>query len=383
MIAVLPRAGWILACVALAAAPGHAQSGADGAFAIDDSLFQPIRLPPVLSFGYPPNEIYVPRFIELIRRRQFDSLDLAFDRLAADVRRDVRNEMRFADAFDAADRDDSTLLASIDAWIAAKPRSAHARVARARYHLATAWRRRGKAYIRDTPAENLRGMEEYARRALDDVRAGLQLDSTHLIAYDIGISVMQIAGSHDAALQLMSRGESMHPGSYLLPRAFIAMLWPRWGGSEELMVQFAERAAQDSGRNPRLVTLRGAVYENRASDSSLAGNYAGAVRELNKAVAYGPDRVYLAARGIAYFRLGAYEYAFNDLRHALIERSQDTEVLEYYGRTLVELAARANPSIRPTILARATETLNLAVYLDPSNERTRTALARVRRMAGQ
>lgn len=384
MIAVLPRAGWILAGVALVAASARAQSGSrNGTIAIPDSLFQPIRLPPVTSFGYPPNEIYIPRFIDLIRGRQFDSLDLAYDRLAADVRRDVRNEMRFADAFDAADRDDSTLLAGLDAWVAAKPRSAHARVARARYHFATAWRRRGKDYIRDTAPENLRGMGEYARRAMDDIRAGLQIDSTHLIAYAIGIGVMQIAGSHDEALRLVNRGLAMHPGSYLLPRLFISMLWPRWGGTEELMAQFAERAAEDSALNPRLVALRGAVHENRANDSSLAGNYAGAVRELNKALAYGPERAYLRARGIAYFRLGAYEYAFNDLRYALIERSQDEEVLEYYGRTLVELAARANASIRPTILARAIETLTLAAYLDPSNERSRAALTRARRMAGQ
>jgi tetratricopeptide (TPR) repeat protein len=373
----------LVAAIALFASPGDAQSSSRGALAIDDSLFQPIHLPETISFGYPPNEIFLPRIVELIRQQQFDSLDTMFDRLAADVKRDVRNEVRFGDAFDAADRNDPELLANIDAWISKKPRSAHARVARARYHLAAAWRRRGRDYIKDTPAEKIRGMKESATKALDDAIVGLRIDSTHIEAYSIGIDVMQLAGRHDAAFQLMTRGMRMHPGTYLLPRSFVLMLWPRWGGTEDLIEQFAERAAQDSALNPRLVTLRGAVHENRANDSSLAGNQAGAVRESNKALAFGPERFYLADRGEAYYRMGAYEYAFHDLRAVVIERSQDKDALYFYGRTLVELATRARPAIRSTILDRAIEVLTLAVYLDPSRANAQTALDRALQMAGK
>jgi tetratricopeptide (TPR) repeat protein len=381
------RGVWLAALFVLIASPSAssaAQSGSTAStVALDDSVFLPIRSPATISFGYPPNDIFLPRIIEQMRRQQFDSLDAMFGELAADVRRDVRNEVRLADAFEAAERDEPELLAHLDVWIAARPSSAHARVARARYRLAEAWRRRGGAYIRDTPPERLRGMQESATKAFQDVVAALRVDSTHMIAYETGIDLMQLAGSHEAAFQLMERGLAMHPGSYGLPKSFVGMLWPRWGGSEELMMKFAERAAQDSARNPRLVTLRGAVNETRAYDSTLAGNYAGAVREMNKALAYGPERLYLRARGKAYFRLGAYEYAFNDLRAVIIERSQDKEALDYYGRTLVQLATRARPGIRSTILDRAVEVLTLASYLDPSNTNVRAALDRAMKMAGK
>jgi len=364
----------------LIATSGSAQSGG---ISIPDSMFQPIRLPETAAFGYPPNETYLPRFVELIRKRQFDSLDTIYDGLEADVQRDVRNEQRFGDAFDATDRNEPALLTALDAWVAAKPRSAHAHVARARYHYAAAWRRRGNGYIKDTPPERLKGMAESAEAAMRDVVAGLMLDSTHLVGHAIGIGVMRLAGAHDRAFQLMVHGVTLHPGSYLLPATFASMLWPRWGGTEEILMDFGERAAQDSAKNPRLVTLRGVVHENRANDSSLARNYAGAVRELNKALAYGPEIRYLRARGIAYYRLQAYEYAFNDLRTVIMEQSQDREVLDYYGSTLVELASRARPAVRPTILARAREVLRLAVYLDPGNEHARTALDRATSMSGQ
>ena len=360
-----------------------AQQPATQSITLPDSVFQPIRLPPTLSFGYPANGIFAPQIHDLTRRRDFNALEAMFGELASDVARDVKNETRFLDAFEAFNRDEPALLASIDAWIAARPRSAHARVARANYHFATAWRRRGQAYVVDTPAENLAGMREFSEKALVDVNAALERDSTHLIAYQVLIGVTQLFGQHDVASRALVRGVSFHRGSYVLYRGFVAMLWPRWGGSEDVMIKFGDRAAGDAGDNPRLATLRGAVHESRAYDSTLAGNHAGAVRELNKALAFGPELHYLVDRGRAYFRLGAYQYAFNDLRLAVMEQSQNREALEFYGRTLVEIAVAARPAIRPTILDRAIETLTLAAYLEPANAAVKTALDRARELAAK
>ena len=367
--------GWLLAVVVFAG-PAGAQWAT-----IPDSMFLPITLPSTISFGYPPNAIYLPHIHDLARRRQFDSLDAMFNELEADVASDVRNEIRFSDAFEAFARDEPALLESIDAWVRSRPRSPHAYVARASYHVATAWRRRGKAYVRDTPPENIRGMETFAKKAVDDLQAALLRDSTHLVAYETLIGVLQLFGAHDLASQILVRGTSLHRGSSILYRSFVHMLWPRWGGSEDSMIDFAERVARDVADNPRLETLRGAVHESRAYDSTLANNLAGAVRELNKALAFGPERTYLLARGKAYYGLGAYEYAFHDLRAAMIERSQDSETLDYYGRTLVELATRARPEIRGAVLDRAIETLTLASYLEPSNTAVTTALAKAKGMA--
>ena len=368
-------------CAAVVRAPAAAQG--TGAPGIADSLFQPITLPATISFGYPPNTTFAPQIHDLTRRRDFSALEAMFGQLAADVRDDVKHETRYGDAFEAFERDEPALLESIDAWIAAHPRSAHAYAARAHYHFATAWRRRGNDYIRNTPPENLRGMEEFSRKAIADVTAALERDTTHFGAYEILVGVTQLFGEHRFAYEALQRALKIYRGSYRLHAAFVHMLWPRWGGTEELITSYSDRAAEDASINPRLVTLRGAVHETRANDSSLAGNEAGAVRELNKALAFGPERAYLFRRGRAYFRLGAYEYAFHDLRTVIIEQSQHPEALEYYGRTLIELATRARPAIRPTILARAIESLTLAAYLAPSNTRIAPALARARRMAGQ
>jgi len=67
----------------------------------------------------------------------------------------------------------------------------------------------------------------------------------------------------------------------------------------------------------------------------------------------------------------------------MIESSQDSEVLSFYGRTLVELASRDSPATRPKVLDRALETLALATYLAPTDAAARAALDRARRMAGR
>jgi len=378
------RLVWLVAVASLVGPASGAQTVSPApAVAIPDSMFEPITLPAEGPYGYPPNAVYLPQIMDLARRRSFDSLETMFRGLEADVARDVRNEARFSDAFQAFARDEPPLLESLDAWVAARPRSAHALVARATYHVATARRRRGNAAVRDVPPEGLEAMQEFSKRAIDDLTAAVQRDSTHLVAYETMIGATQLAGARDAATQALTRGLAMHRGSFNLYHAFVLTLWPRWGGSEQAMADFGERAARDSASNPRLVTLRGAVYQSRAYDSTLAGNYAGAVRELNRAVGFGPERTYLRDRGEAYFRLAAYEYAFNDLRAAMIESSQDSEVLSFYGRTLVELAARVSPATRPKVLDRALETLALATYLAPTDAAARAALDRARRMAGR
>src|SRR5829696_2231509 len=74
------------------AAQGAAGTGSAGSgIALDDSVFQPVRLPSTLAFGYPPNDVHIPRLVELMRQRQFDSLETIYAGLQADVMRDVRH----------------------------------------------------------------------------------------------------------------------------------------------------------------------------------------------------------------------------------------------------------------------------------------------------
>jgi len=361
----------LLIVALIAAAPISAQKPSAPperqVFVIDDPLFRPLTFPAVLPFGYPPNTIHKPTVLGYFKNRQFDSLEILLGGLRRDVVRDPRYEDRLFAALRVLDSDDPELLASIDAWIKTKPRSAHAHVARAHYHLYAAWRARGVRYIRDTPPERVVRMEMFAKLALLDIDAGLAIDSTYLPAFDAAIRVLQIYGSNEDAAAAARRGLSFHPGSYELHNDFMQVLKPRWGGSYELMAEFAELAARSTFINPRLATLRGAISEDLAFDLSRSNKYEEELAELTKALAYGPDWRYLLARGVVYYYLKQYDKALNDLHDSLIQYPESAETLKYYGGALLELSVTVAPSIRGTVLDRATEALRLAAYLSPGD----------------
>lgn len=342
---------------------------------LPDSLFKPITSPALLPFGYPANDTHKPTILEFIRTRRFEELEGLLSALHQAVREDIRHEMRLFTAFEAVKRNDAQLLSNINAWIEARPQSADAIVARATYNLAAAWRTRGFKYVKDTPESRMRGMGARLELTVEDARAALAIDSTHLIAYDILLEVIQLGGAHGIGVQILQRGLAVHPASYLLRASFMETLKPRWGGSYELMQAFAEASAKDSARNPRMVTLRGSALQEQAftlivplpEDSLRPRDPRSAIDSLTRALEYGPAHDVFLDRGEAYSRLGDHVRAFLDYREALILNPQRTEILAAYGNALIQIASRTTRPIRGSMIDRAAEALALAVYLDPTD----------------
>lgn len=375
------RGAWSLTLALLGAgivfSSAHPQSLSQraGQPSLPDSLFKPLTSPALLPFGYPANDTHKPTILELIRTRRFDELEDLIGSLRRAVQEDVRHEMRLFTAFEAVKRDDAQLLANLNAWIAARPRSADAIVARATYNLAAAWRARGYAYIKDTREARLRRMGDKLELTVKDASAALAIDSTHLVAYDLLLEVIQLGGSHEIGVQILQRGLAVHPASYLLRASFMQSLKPRWGGSYELMRVFAEASVKDSARNPRMVTLRGEALQEQAytlitplpEDSLLRPDHRAAIDSLTRALEYGPAQDVFLDRGEAYLALGDHVRAFLDYREALILNPQSAEILAAYGNTLLQIAHRTSRPIRGSMLDRAAEALALAVYLAPTD----------------
>jgi tetratricopeptide (TPR) repeat protein len=363
--------------IGIAGTAAHAQAPSRGAvpLSLPDSLFQPLVSPAVLPYGYPPNEVHKPEILALIQQRRFDEVENRIGSLRGAVARDARHELRLFTLYDALDREDSVLLARLDEWIVAKPRSANAMAGRALYRYHAAWRARGGAYIANTTVGRLRAMDAQAALAAQDLAAALALDSTHFIPYYIVLGLGQLAGEQEMSYRVLQRALPMFRGTYLLRSMMMGVLKPRWGGSYEAMRIFAEESARDSASNPRLVALRAKVLIEQAftlvhplpEDSLLAPDYRAAIDSLTRALAYGPLAEIYQERGEAYYHLKDYSRAFLDFRQALILDAQDVETASWYGNTLVLLAARARRSVQGSILDRAIEILAFASYLDPAD----------------
>jgi tetratricopeptide (TPR) repeat protein len=333
----------------------------------DDTMFRPLRVPARDPFGYPANLTDKPGLIALARSGQYEALDHVLDSLEAELDADIRSEYRFWDAFQAFFGPDPALEAPLNAWVAERPASAQARIARATYYEGRAWASRGEGSAGDTPDSSLRGMDRYLDLASRDAAAGLRIDSTHLAAYTVQLAVAQLYGRLGEGRQVLTTGLRSHPASYVLRERYMNLLEPRWGGSDEAMEMFARNAAEDSARNPRLAALQGAVHDSRAYDAYLKDDYAGAVSEENQAIAFGAEREFLMARGRAYYFAYDYIRALDDLERALQQRPQHREVLLLHARVLYYMSTGLHGAQRTMAIDRAISEYELLSAIDPTD----------------
>lgn len=111
--------------------------------------------------------------------------------------------------------------------------------------------------------------------------------------------------------------------------AVMNALEPRWGGSYDAMTKFAADAQKYAAQNPRLVSLKGFADEDAGHMASVDSDWKTAIRFFNKALADGGDfaRAY-ESRAWAYYWLGRYDDALEDVSRSDRLRPQNTSALE-------------------------------------------------------
>lgn len=333
----------------------------------DDTIFRPLRVPETDPFGYPANTVDRPRLRAMLLRGDYAALERQLDRLYFQVLTDVRYEYHLVDAFFALTHADAETGRRMDEWVARHPRSAHARLARSGHHAARAWKARGTDWIGGTTEEQIRGMRAAAAVAAEDLRAGQQLEPTHFVGFTMRIDLMRMAGTAPEARAALDAGLRQYPASYLIRDAYMAELEPRWGGSLGEMRRFGRESARLKAQNPRLAALEGAVHAYQAAQHARSDRYADAIREYDRAIAFGPEADFLRGRGRTWLRAGDFVRAHADLEAALQQRPHGPEGLELHGRALYGIARQLPPAIQLTALRRAEADFRLLAQVEPGS----------------
>lgn len=334
---------------------------------IDDSIFRPLRVPETDPFGYPANPVDRPRLAAILLRRDYAALERMLDRTYLQVLQDVRYEYHLVDAFHALGLPGAEIGVRMDEWVARHPRSAHARLARARHHAARAWEARGGAWISETPPERIAAMQAAAAQAVEDLRAGQQLDPAHLVGFTTRLELLRMGGTVPRARAVLNEGLRAYPASYLLRDAYMAGLEPRWGGSLREMRRFGRESARLRARNPRLAALEGAVHAYVGEQHRRGKRFAAALREYDRAIAFGPEADFLRGRGRTWLLAEDFVRAHADLEAALQQRPQGPEGLELHGRALTGIARGLPPAIQGTALRRAEADFRLLAAVEPGS----------------
>lgn len=137
-------------------------------------------------------------------------------------------------------------------WLALAPQSPYALTARASYFRAMAAKARGGAWAKDTPAENMQRMSEFAERAIDYYQQAIRIEPRLMAAYASLVDTTILSSDHALGEKIFERGMAVDPACKMLTGYRMEALTPRWGGSYPQMLALSARLAPFVQQRPLL-----------------------------------------------------------------------------------------------------------------------------------
>jgi hypothetical protein len=187
--------------------------------------------------------------LKLLEDGRYADLDARMNGFQQAYRTHALDDLGLLREFGAFARTDSMLPDKLDAWVQAYPGSYAARLARGIYYFKCGVVTRGTKYIERTPAEQIRGMTVYLKRARVDLLASLPLDTKPLISYRYLIVIGMEFGERDGNRDWLDKAIALDPDSIVIRRPYMTSLETRWGGSLDAMQAFLD-ASSKGGASP-------------------------------------------------------------------------------------------------------------------------------------
>jgi len=149
------------------------------------------------------------------------------------------------------------------------------------------------------------------------------------VGFDLLISIEMVAPTSGSDRPLVERALANWPNSFLIRKAYMHRLKPRWGGSYEEMQAFADAAQPYAQANPRLKFLHGFIYVDRGQMLSHDKRFEEAVQAHTQALSHGDYWQFRHERADTYFRMKKYPEALEDVNRAiaLYPQAEDNYVL--------------------------------------------------------
>jgi WD40 repeat protein len=133
------------------------------------------------------------------------------------------------------------LFKRLEAWLAAKPKSAYARVALARAYHKYGWEARGNEFAGKVSAQGMEMFEESLKQAAKLLIEAQNLQPDDPAIYDADIRVGQGLGiGKERLMKMFEQGFKTDPKYYPLYTSLAPCLLPRWYGEPEDLAKFLD-----------------------------------------------------------------------------------------------------------------------------------------------
>jgi tetratricopeptide (TPR) repeat protein len=273
-----------------------------------------------------------------LRKRDFGGLDSEFQRYQQQFEKNPTWELNEKLAFGSFATDDTRVADLVATWLKQRPDSFAAHRAMANYYSWRGWHTRGPAVASMTPPERFEEMRRFFAESRDESRAALKIKPNLSIAFAVLIGEARGEGDRELVRDLQAESLQQVPASFVVREEVMEALYPRWGGSRELMAEFARQSQSLSDRNPCMRWLLGFVDSDEGETLCLHGEYDRSIAALSEAIRKGGDYSgFYFIRGIGYGYKTAYAEALEDLNRADELFPQDPELLIRRAYVLAEL----------------------------------------------
>lgn len=278
-------------------------------------------------------------YIELIKslsERDFEKLDLFLSGWQERYESGRVTDEMVEHAYLSFANADPDLQPFLDEWVKVKPNSYSAWLAHGTYFWNLGQIARGNKYRDETPKVQLDRMDAFLKKARASLEKAIELNPKLSVAHARRLRVAMLNEGREVIDHLYEIAEQIVPASFVVRRAYLHSLQPKWGGGVSDMENFLNRTNRQLKNNPRLRVLRGylpyvAADTLRDTEPNNARSY------FDMAVKSGEFWFYYSERGLFLLDNNETEAALSDFNRSLTLKPQNSEVLVYRGRALYKL----------------------------------------------
>jgi tetratricopeptide (TPR) repeat protein len=312
--------------------------------AVAVTLWSPLQAQTTVS-GLPPLVRLAPPFtadklavLRRLRQKDFAGLDSEFDRYQQTFEKNPAAELNEKLAFDSFASDDPSVGDLIEEWIVARPNSFAAHMAMGSYFSWRGWHTRGPAPADQTASGQFDKMGQFFAQSAEETRIAMKLRPKLSIAYAVLLGEARAQNDRAAHQALESDALRQVPASFVVREELMEARYPRWGGSHEMMANFAQQSQALAKKNPYMHWLLGFGDADEGEMLGIHGKFDQSIAALTRAIQKGGDYSgFYFIRGETYGQMGEWEHALEDFDRADELSPQDPELLIRRAYALAEL----------------------------------------------
>lgn len=312
---------------------------------------------------------------KLLDAGKLDELDAYVRRVQADHARktDASEEVHyFFKQFSGADADAFTA-----AWLKAAPENPYALTARAQFYSGRASDARGGKFASETPREDLRQMTTYYEMALPLYRKALQALPGFQVPWIRMLALAYRDSRDDLEQEAFAAANRIDPACMDLADIRMASLQPRWGGSYDAMLAYAQALQPFLLTRPNLAQIQAEPYGDRGDwlidQEKAMGVEASDILEVAVRTAAVEDHLHDAAN-VALNRTDGKQDTWKAVAY-LMQQARFRDAGEWDNRMIAKVFVRSDPALALRFALKAIaadpDAASAHYYLAASNYNTK------------